>query len=170
MNKNENENFEVKDYNSKQHYVMVKSWFDKLENDGWKPPNKEWLENGLIIENYCAVWLQLCPLWNNKNKNHIGFMWPVISDVDSNKDKKDKAIDILLQSVIEKAKEYKCNFVYAITSNNSLVKRLNKRHNMLIAENKMTSLILPIGSQEDISLECMVDDKYADKFPENILV
>jgi len=168
MNKNENDNFIVKDYNSKQHYVMVKSWFDKLENGGWKPPNKEWLENGLIIEDYGAVFLHLAKTGNGKN--NFGYLWPVIANVDSNIMKRDRALDILIKGIIEVATKAKCNFMYTTISNNSLIKRLNKRHNMLIAEDNMTSLILPIGLQENISLECMVDDKYADKFPENILV
>lgn len=163
---NENDNFKVRDYAPDKDYDTLTNWFSKLDDGkGWIAPDKNWLENGLIIDGYCAAFLHLAK--TGKGKNNFGYLWPIVSNIESNVMKRDRALDLLLKNITKYAENKNCNFLYTTISTPSLIKRLNTRHNMLIAETNMTSLVLPLGSQDNISLECMVNDEYIEHFPES---
>ena len=157
-----NDNFEVREYDPNVDYDMVAEWWGKLPEGGWEPPPKNLLENGFIIDNYCAAFLHI--MRTTSGLPNFGYLHPIISNAESNIMKRDRALDFLLKSVTEHAENSDCNFIYTTCSTPALIKRLNKRHNMFIAEDNITSLILPLGCQDNISYDSLSDPSL---FPES---
>ena len=120
------------------------------------------IENGFIIDNYCAAFFHI--MRTTSGLPNFGYLHPIISNAESNIMKRDRALDFLLKSVTEHAENSDCNFIYTTCSTPALIKRLNKRHNMFIAEDNITSLILPLGCQDNISYDSLSDPSL---FPES---
>ena len=152
MNLKKKTNFNLRSYN-KDDYDTLVEWWKILD---WDPIPKEFLNNGLIIDGYCAGFLNI--------DNKMSYMFPLISNKNSNVMQRDRALDLLIKGIKKQAIKKGCSFVFTTSSNNSLIKRLLKRHNMLIAEDKITSLICPLDNYDEKTYDIMIEDKYINNY------
>ena len=72
MNLKKKTNFNLRSYNNDDYDTLVEWW----EILGWDPIPVGFLNNGLIIDGYCAAFLNI--------DNKMSYMFPIISNMNSN--------------------------------------------------------------------------------------
>ena len=154
MNSKEKTKTSLRKYN-KEDYDQVADWWKKT---GWEPFPSKYLAEGLIVDGICAGFINL------GSTSPMGYIWPVISNPESNLRERDRALDEMIQGLIQMGRDAGCDFIYATTSASALQKRYIKRHGMYLADDKIVGLLLPLDGAEGESFDSVIDDKYLPDF------
>jgi hypothetical protein len=111
-------------------YPMIEAWY--LAQMEPCPPIDLLPKNGFVVEDICAGFLYL-------TDSRLGIIDCYISNPEISKDLRDKALNLVTLSIIDKAKDYKCRVLIA-TSNVAAVKRRTELHGFkYVCENSVYS-------------------------------
>jgi hypothetical protein len=143
-----------REYNPEEDYQQLEEWWSAI---GWEPFPSKYLAKGLIVDGICAGFINL------GTTSPMGYIWPVVSNPNSNLRERDRALDDMIQGLIDMGKESGCDFIYATTSAPALAKRYQKRHGMYMADDEIVGLLLPLDADGE-SFDSVIQDKYLPEF------
>lgn len=116
------------DYND---YLDICSWWLK---HNWPIINYEMLPStGFIVEGYCAGFLY-------KNDSKLAILEFIVSNPEADKQKRSEALDLLLQALINEAKESGYKAIFSSLSHPGLIDRYVK-HGFEVTDTTMTNLM-----------------------------
>lgn len=124
--------FIVRDYSSKDYPTAVEWW--KARN--WPPVPQEALPTtGVIVENYCVGFVY-------RTDSAISWMEWIVSNPDTDKNERDKAMNLLIDNLLNKAASMGAKAVFTSASEASphLISRLQKS-GFAITDKNVTHLI-----------------------------
>lgn len=112
-------------------YPTLCAWW---KDHQWSPVPLNMLpRTGYIVDNICAGFIYI-------TDSQLCHMEWIISDLKSDKEKRDKALNVLIDTLCLTAKEYKCKAIFTTAKQNVLIERL-KNHGFNTTDMNMTHLI-----------------------------
>lgn len=98
-------------------YQLLCSWWNGHK---WAPVSLEMLPKiGYVVDDVCAGFIYI----NDSKLCHLEWL---ISDPKSDKEKRSKALDLLIDTLCFTAKEYGCSAVFTATAHKNLIERYKK--------------------------------------------
>lgn len=91
-------------------------------------------EAGLVVEGLCAGWLY-------KTDSCIALLEWVVGNPDADKELRSEALDLLIKTAKNMAKNQGYSLMFTFTSHPALIKRMHEKHAFEITDNKMTNLV-----------------------------
>jgi N-acetylglutamate synthase-like GNAT family acetyltransferase len=116
----------------KTDYPQVSQWWTEHK---WPSIDHEHLpENGYIVEGYCAGFIY-------KTDSAFGLLEFVVANPKTDKDERAEALDLLLDTMIKKAKELKIKSLFTSLEHPKLIERYRK-HGFMVSDTNMTNMIM----------------------------
>lgn len=112
-------------------YPTLYSWWT---DHGWSPvPFNMLPKTGFVVDNICAGFIYI-------TDSQLCHMEWIISDPNSDKEKRDVALNTLIDTLCMVAKEYNCKAVFTTAKQKVLIERL-KHHGFTTTDTEMVHLI-----------------------------
>ena len=120
----------IREYKNSDYWTLASWW----TAHNWACPHQEMLpKTGFIIEDVCAGFLY-------KTDSKIAFLEWIISNPKSNKEERNKALNILINQLCEDAKKSEFEAIFTSSNHNKLIERY-KNHGFNLTDESVTHLI-----------------------------
>ena len=121
---------QIRPFEKKDHYTVCKWW----KQHDWQGLSLNMLPpTGYIVDDVCAGWLY-------KTDGGWALLEWIISNPESDKDKRDEALDRLISKLIEEADNAGVKAIFTSSNHPKLVERYGK-HNFKITDTNVTHMV-----------------------------
>lgn len=120
----------IRSYQSSDYYILCEWW----NKQNWQAPDRNMLpKTGLIIENICAGFLY-------KTDSDVALLEFIIANPESNKEERSEALDLLINNLVNIAKESGYKAIFTSLQHTKLLERY-KKHGFIETDKSMTNMI-----------------------------